>query len=270
MMAREMDSEKIGEVMLEVTNLTTGYDGVDIVKDVSFSVGNNENLSIIGPNGCGKTTMLRAIANVLPYRGDVKVNGKLLSQMRQKDVSLKIAMLSQLSGIYFQYTVFETVMMGRYLHIKDKLFGLPSKQDKDIVNSCLEAVNMAVYADKPITELSGGQLQRVFLARTLAQAPDIILLDEPTNHLDLKYQIELIDYLKQWAGDSGRIVIGVMHDINLAMRLSEHVLVMKDGKILVKGITQEIISDSLLKEVYGIDVAGYMRQSLKKWETIRA
>jgi len=252
--------------MLTVSNLFTGYDGVDVVKDISFAVNDNENLSIIGPNGCGKTTLLRAISNILPYRGDIIVDGVLLRKMKHKEVALKIAMLSQMSGIYFQYSVYETVMMGRYLHIKDKLMGLPSNSDKQCVMSCLEAVDLVAAKDKAITELSGGQLQRVFLARTLAQSPDIIMLDEPTNHLDLKYQIELIEYLKKWAKESRRTVIGVMHDINLAMKLSENILVMKAGEIKALGKSDEVITDELLQEVYDIDVAGYMRQSLKRWQ----
>jgi iron complex transport system ATP-binding protein len=177
-------------------------------------------------------------------------------------------MLSQLSGIYFQYSVYETVMMGRYLHIKDKLFGLPSREDKKHVRQCLDAVDLTDVSDKPITELSGGQLQRVFLARTLAQSPEIIMLDEPTNHLDLKYQIELIEYLKIWAQENGRTIIGVMHDINLAMKLSDNIMIMKNGCIAANGKTDDVITDSLLKEVYDIDVAGYMRQSLQRWQSI--
>ncbi|MCL2226872.1 MAG: ABC transporter ATP-binding protein [Oscillospiraceae bacterium] len=255
--------------MLTVNNVSVGYNGVDVVKGVSFCVGDNENLSIIGPNGCGKTTLLRAIANILPYKGDIDIDGKPLRGMKHKEISLRIAMLSQLSGIYFQYSVYETVMMGRYLHIKDKLLGLPSKEDKACVMSCLEAVNLASHADRAITELSGGQLQRVFLARTLAQSPDLILLDEPTNHLDLKYQIELIDYLKDWAEDGGRSVIGVMHDINLAMKLSDNIMILKGGGVKAIGKADEVITDSILEDVYEIDVAGYMRQSLKRWEAIR-
>jgi len=255
--------------MLTVKNISAGYGGVDVVRDISFCVSNNENLSIIGPNGCGKTTLLRAIANILPYRGEIEIDGKSLRNMKHKEISRKIAMLSQMSGIYFQYSVYDTVMMGRYLHIKDKILGLPSKEDKDYVINCLEAVDLVNVADKAITELSGGQLQRVFLARTLAQSPEIILLDEPTNHLDLKYQIELVDYLKVWAAQNKRTVIGVMHDINLAIKLSDNILVMKNGEIKGIGKTDEIVSDTLLKEVYEIDVAGYMRDSLKRWETVR-
>lgn len=255
--------------MLTLNNVSAGYGGVDFVKNISLNVKSNENLSIIGPNGCGKTTLLKAVANLLPFKGDIEINGKNIRKMKQREISLKIAMLSQTSGIYFTYTVFDTVMMGRYLHMKDKLLGLPSEKDKDYVTECLEAVNLLGEKDKEITKLSGGQLQRVFLARTLVQEPDIILLDEPTNHLDLKYQIELIEYLKKWSSEGNRAVVGVLHDINLAIRLSDNLMVMKDGEIQAWGKTGEIVTDSLLENVYEIDVAGYMRESLKRWDVIK-
>jgi iron complex transport system ATP-binding protein len=161
-------------------------------------------------------------------------------------------------------------MMGRYLHITDKLLGLPSNEDKEHVMRCLEAVDLLDEKDREITKLSGGQLQRVYLARTLAQEPEIILLDEPTNHLDLKYQIELLNYLKQWAASGNRAVIGVLHDINLARLLSGNMLIMKDGCVQAHGRTDEILTGALLKKTYEIDVAGYMRESLKMWEGIKA
>ncbi|MCL2158179.1 MAG: ABC transporter ATP-binding protein [Oscillospiraceae bacterium] len=254
--------------MLKLTNVSSGYNGTDVVKNISLNVKKNENLSIIGPNGCGKTTLLKAVANLLPFRGEVEIGGTSVRKMKSKEISLKIAMLSQSSGIYFSYSVFDTVMMGRYLHIKDRLLGLPSEQDRSCVMRCLEAVDLAREKDREITQLSGGQLQRVFLARTLAQEPKIILLDEPTNHLDLKYQIELIEYLKEWATKGERAVVGVLHDINLAMRLGDNIMVMKNGEIQACGKTQEVITGSLLKGVYDIDVSHYMRESLKKWENV--
>jgi iron complex transport system ATP-binding protein len=232
-------------------------------------VKSNENLSIIGPNGCGKTTLLKAVANILPFRGDVEIGGKSVKKMKQKEISLKIAMLNQSSGEYFSCSVVETVMMGRYLHIKDRLVGLPSKEDRSYVMRCLEAVDLAGEKDREITRLSGGQLQRVFLARTLAQEPEIILLDEPTNHLDLKYQIELVEYLKEWVRESrSRSVVGVLHDINLAMLLGDNIMLMKDGEIHACGKTEEVVTDSLLESVYEIDVGKYMRESLRRWENI--
>ena len=254
--------------MLTLTDVSAGYNGTHIIKNVSLSVQANENLSIIGPNGCGKTTLLKTIANILPFTGDIEIYGQTVRKMKHKEISHKIAMLTQISGIYFTYSVFDTVMMGRYLHIKDKLLGLPSEKDKEMVLRCLEAVDLVDAKDKPITTLSGGQLQRVFLARTLVQEPEIILLDEPTNHLDLKYQIELVEYLKAWAAEGNRMVIGVMHDINLAMKLSENILVMQHGKIRVQGKADDVITDELLESVYDIDVAQYMRDALRRWENI--
>jgi len=255
--------------MLTLDNVSSGYNGTDVIHNISLTVQSNENLSVIGPNGCGKTTLLKAVANLLPFRGDIEIGGKSVKKMKNREISLKIAMLSQTAGIYFSYNVYDTVMMGRYLHIKDKLLGLPSEEDRAYVMRCLETVDLVGEKDREITRLSGGQLQRVFLARTLAQEPEIILLDEPTNHLDLKYQIELVEYLKKWAIENNRVVIGVLHDINLAMRLSENIMVMKNGEIRACGKTSEIITDSLLESVYEIDVAQYMRESLKRWEGLK-
>ena len=254
--------------MLTLKNVYAGYGDGDVVKNISFNVSADENLAIIGPNGCGKTTLLKAIAGILPYRGDISIDGKSVRAMRHKEISLRITMLSQTADVYFSYSVFDTVMMGRYPHIKDSFLGLPSRGDTEYVHRCLEAVSLLDDKDKEITKLSGGQLQRVFLARTLAQQPEIILLDEPTNHLDLKYQVELIEYLKEWAKEGGYAVVGVLHDINLAMRLSDKIMVMKDGEIAAYGRAGDEITGGLLEDVYGIDVAGYMRDSLRRWETL--
>ena len=254
--------------MLTLANVSAGYGGGDVIFDISLRIQAGENLSIIGQNGCGKTTLLKVIANILPFRGEFLLGGQPVRKLRHRDIAKKIAMLSQISGTYFSYTVFDTVMMGRYLHVKNQMLGLPSAEDHECVTRCLETVNMLDVCDREISTLSGGQLQRVFLARTLAQEPSIILLDEPTNHLDLKYQIELVEYLRKWAADGGRAVIGVMHDINLAMRLSEKLLVMKNGRIQAYGKTDEIVSGELLESAYDIDVARYMRESLRVWEKI--
>ena len=256
--------------MLVIKGVSAGYNGVDVVQNISFCVNAGESLSIIGPNGCGKTTLLKAIANILPFKGDIELDGKSTRTINHREIAVKIAMLSQMSGIYFSYTVFDTVMMGRYLHIKDRLLGLPSSDDKAHVMHCLETVDLLGEKDTDITKLSGGQLQRVFLARTLAQEPKIILLDEPTNHLDLKYQIQLVEYLRMWAENNSCSVIGVLHDINLALRLSGKMLIMKDGRVQAYGKAGEIVTSSLLERTYEVDVAQYMRESLKIWEDIKA
>jgi len=193
--------------MLTLNNVSAGYGGADVIRNISLQVHSRENLAIIGPNGCGKTTLLRTVANLLPFSGDIEIAGKSVRRMKHREISSKIAMLSQMTNIHFSYSVFDTVMMGRYLHIRDKLFGLPSENDKAYVMRCLEAVDLVKDKDRDITRLSGGQIQRVFLARTLAQEPEIILLDEPTNHLDFKYQVELIRHLQEWRRQTDKSMI---------------------------------------------------------------
>jgi len=149
-------------------------------------------------------------------------------------------------------------------------FLFPSFNDKLYTAECLKAVGMYELRDRQITTLSGGQLQRVYLARTLAQEPSIILLDEPTNHLDLKNQAELIDYLKEWSKIDGHTVIGVLHDINLAMRLADNVLVLDNGKTAALGKADEVITSNLLNKVYDMDVVGFMTDSLKRWESFQS
>jgi len=249
--------------MLSLNNVSAGYGGVDVIKNITMEI--KGNVSIVGPNGCGKTTLLKAIANILPSKGAIEIVGKKFNEMKRREISLNIAMLSQLPSIYFAYSVFDTVMMGRYLHIRGRISDSPTKEDKDVVTRALEAVNLLAEKDKDITKLSGGQLQRVFLARALAQEPRIILLDEPTNHLDLKCQIEIIEYLKKWAQEGNRAVVGVLHDINLAMRLSDNFIVMKNGEIQADGNVDDIIADGILDQVYEMDVVEYMSASLERW-----
>jgi iron complex transport system ATP-binding protein len=154
--------------------------------------------------------------------------------------------------------------------MKSSLFGAsPKKADRRAVEEWLEKTGLSTLRNKQLNELSGGQLQRVFLAQAMVQEPEIILLDEPTNHLDVKYQLELIEYLKAWSKGKNRTVIGVFHDINLALQLSEHLVFMKDGKIQGHGQAEEVLSASFLKNLYDVDIAGYMRRSLEKWKKIK-
>jgi len=250
--------------MLKLRKVSAGYNSVDVIHEISAEV--CENVCIVGPNGCGKTTLLKSIAGIIPSKGEILIEDKPLTSMKRIDIAKKIAMLSQQPSIYFAYSVFDVVMMGRYVHLKDRISNNPSKTDKDAVEASLQAVNLWDSKDKDITKLSGGQLQRVFLARTLAQEPKIILLDEPTNHLDLKCQIEITQYLKAWSKSGNRIVIGVLHDINLAMMLAERMIVMKEGEVQADGAVEQIITSKLLDNAYDMDVASHMRLSLKRWQ----
>jgi len=249
--------------MITLNNVSAGYGGCDIIKNISLEI--KKSLSIVGPNGCGKTTLLKAIAGILPSKGEIILKGKFLRDMSRSQISLSIAMLSQQPQIYFSYSIFDTVMMGRYLHIKQGFSNAPAKKDKLAVEEALKAVNLWGEKDKDISKLSGGQLQRVFLARTLAQEPSVILLDEPTNHLDLKCQIELIDYLKKWENKGNRLIIGVLHDINLALSLSPQVVVMENGEIHANADADQIIKDGVLDKIYHMNVRNHMINTLEKW-----
>ncbi|HHD2754208.1 TPA: ABC transporter ATP-binding protein [Clostridium perfringens] len=251
--------------MLEVKNLCCGYDENDVVHNISFKVNRGENISIIGPNGCGKSTILKALANLIEYKGEIKLDGVEIKKIKRKDLAKKVALMSQNSEIYFSYTVFETVALGRYAHING-IFSSLSNEDKDIVLKCIESVGLLEEKDKLINELSGGQLQRVYLARAFAQEPDILLLDEPTNHLDLKCQIEILDYINKWTKENNKTVIGVLHDLNLVQMFSEDVILIKEGQIYSHGKAREILNSYKIKDVYKIDIRKFMLEALEKWK----
>lgn len=250
--------------MLEVKNLYCGYNGEYIIKDVSFTVDRGENICIVGPNGCGKSTLLKAISNLIPFKGSVLLDGNDTKSLKRKDLAIKIALMTQSSNILFPYSIYDTVALGRYAHLNG-VFSRLNKKDEEIINNSLDKVGLLDIKDKLINELSGGQLQRVFLARAFAQDPDVILLDEPTNHLDLRYQIEMLDYLKVWAKENNKIVVAVLHDLNLVQNFGDKVLMLKDGVIKNNGNTREVLNGSDLEEVYGIDIKAFMIKTLEKW-----
>lgn len=253
--------------MLKVEHLTCGYGGAPVVNDLSFEVPAGGRLCILGPNGCGKTTLLRALAGLLPHEGKVTAEGRDLAAMDRRQLARTVALLSQISSVYFSYTVYETVLMGRYAHQTGGAFSGPEPEDRAIALECMERTGVADLRDRQVTELSGGQLQRVFLARTFAQKPRVILLDEPTNHLDLKYQVELVQELKAWAAGEGRCVVGVLHDVNLALDLADLFLLMEEGRARYFGPAAEF-DPAALNRVYQMDVGGYMRRSLQRWEEL--
>lgn len=251
--------------MLQVEHVSCGYGGKPVVQDISFEVNEGGRLCILGPNGCGKTTLLRGLAGILPIDGNVKVCGEDLAGMSARQRARRVALMSQMSATPFAYTVYETVLLGRYAHQKRGAFQSDSDADKRIVQESLERVGMLSLRDRLITELSGGQLQRVYLARIFAQDPLVILLDEPTNHLDLKYQIELVESLKDWVQKKKRCVVGVLHDINLALSFADKVLLMDQGVVHACERVEEF-DLSLLSQTYHMDVRKYMNESLRRWQ----
>ena len=250
--------------MLNVNHLTCGYGGPPVVKDLSFRVREGEKLCILGPNGCGKTTLLRALAGLLPCEGKIELDGADLRRLPARQRAQKLALMSQLSPAAFDYTVYEAVMLGRYAHQRGGLLGAESEADRKAVEDSLTLTGAWDLRDRLVTELSGGQLQRVFLARTFAQEPQVILLDEPTNHLDPRCQVELTDSLRAWASRPGRCVVGVFHDINLALSFADTVLLLDQGAVLAHTRLEDL-DLSLLDSLYGMDVRGHMRAALIRW-----
>ena len=251
--------------MLEIKDLCAGYGGRDVIRNISFNVNAGESLCVLGPNGCGKSTLLKSIARIIDYRGFVSLDGRSIAAVSRKELAKKIAMLGQNSQIFFSYTVHETISMGRYVHSEGFLKNL-SSLDRAIVDEIIKKLDIEDIKDRLIDELSGGQLQRVFLARTLAQTHEVILLDEPTNHLDLKYQIELLRYLKTWVEENDKTLISVFHDLNLARHFGDKAIVMNNGAIAASGTIEETLNNETLQAVYGIDIRSFMLESLKKWK----
>ena len=239
--------------MLELRDLYCGYGAEDVLEGITLNAGAGDFLCIIGPNGCGKSTLLKAIAGLLPFRGNITIKGKEIAAFSQKELARNIALLGQLSPLYFPYTVYETVAMGRYPYRKGWFGGLDST-DKTIIEHTLAILELDTLCETLIDQLSGGQLQRVFLARTLVQNPRIILLDEPTNHLDLKHQTVLLDHLAAWVQDDERVIVAVFHDLTLARRYGTVAALMTEGTINIQGPVSDVFSGSHISQAYGIDI----------------
>jgi iron complex transport system ATP-binding protein len=250
--------------MLEIKNLWSGYNGVDVLKDITLTAKPGEILCIAGPNGCGKTTLLKAAARLLPYRGSVTLEGKELSGLPRKALARNIALMGQNAQVYFPYSVYDTVSQGRYPY-SGGFFKSLSKEDGEIINRVIEQLELSGIRDRMITELSGGQLQRVFLARTLVQDPDLILLDEPTTHLDLKHQSEILEYLSLWARENGKTAVTALHDLNLVRHFAGSAALMWEGKLAAWGSPGEVLNARTLEKIYSMDIRAFMLESLAKW-----
>jgi iron complex transport system ATP-binding protein len=251
--------------MVEIKNLCCGYNGFDVLKNISLSVQPGGLLCITGPNGCGKTTLLKSIARLIPFRGSIQLGGRETSSFSRKDLAKKTAFLRQSSRIYFPYSIYDTVALGRYAYSEGFLKTF-SKEDRAFITAILHTLALYDDRDRLITELSGGQLQRVFLARTLAQDPDLILLDEPTNHLDLKHQVELLKYLCEWAAGGNKTVIAVLHDLNLVRYFGSAAVLLREGELAASGTPEEVLGERALAEIYGMDIRAFMLESLGKWK----
>ena len=253
--------------MLTLRNVHAGYGREDVLHDVALNLQPGERLCVLGPNGCGKTTLLRVIAGLLPSRGIVALDGKPVARMRRKALAGHIALLGQIGEQYYPYTVYDTVMLGRY-RFQQGALAKPSREDRAAVEHCLEQLELSSLRDRKLDSLSGGQRQRVLLARTFAQEPRIILLDEPTNHLDLQAQLALMQSLRAWSELPGHAVIGVLHDLTLALSLANSVLLLKDGRTVAYGPSRQILTTETLRNTFDVDVAGRLHEAYAQWSEL--
>ena len=254
-------------VLLSAVNVSCGYGGRDIVKNISFSVNGGEILSIAGKNGCGKTTLLRCLCGLIPCSsGNVSVDGENIPEIPRREAAKLCALFSQTSagGTFGSYTVYDTVMLGRYPYMHG-VFASPSAEDREVVSDCLKRTGTESLSHRRIGELSGGQLQRVFLAKAFAQQPKVMLLDEPANHIDLSGQPELIRLMHDWITPE-RAIIAVFHDLNLCAAASDRMLLIDGGKKIIEGKCADVCRSAEMSSVYGFDIAGYMREMLSFWD----
>ena len=253
------------EQALTIQNLSVGYGKEPVLQQVNLGVAEGEKLAIIGPNGCGKTTLLKAVAQLLPYEGRIRLKAGEVSGLKARELAKWVALLMQSSQPYFPYRVEESVAMGRYAHQKG-WFDTETEEDKRAVERALNAVGLGDLKEAMTDQLSGGQLQRVHLARAFAQEPKIILLDEPTNHLDLKYQLELLMHLDNWVGEQGRSVVAVLHDLSLVRSFADRVALLYQGGVYAYGEPAQVLTRENLLHCYGMDVYGYMEETLARWQ----
>ena len=256
--------------MIKIENLSVRVQDKQILKNINLTIADGENICILGQNGCGKTTLLKAIAGLITYEGKISIDDVDIQTLKRKDLAKKLSMMSQFTNVAFDYSVYETVMMGRYSQLKSKsLFPTVNSEDRKIVEDALKLSDLYELSNRSINSLSGGQLQRVFLAKNLAQNPDILLLDEPNNHLDLKNQIELINYLREWSKSKNKNVIGVFHDLPLALSLTDQVIFMKEGQIVKQGLFTDIATKSLLEEVFEVQLLDFYQKQSDYFKDIR-
>ncbi|WP_018924539.1 adenosylcobinamide amidohydrolase [Salsuginibacillus kocurii] len=240
--------------MIEVKGLVGGYAGNPVIQGLDFSIQRGEFFALIGPNGSGKTTLFQLLTGRLePDSGTIYIDGKPVEKMSKIEKAQKVAVLSQEVQVSFDYTVEEIVRLGRYPHQKGLLKTL-SKEDRRVIEHVLEVTDTKQFRNTRFRLISGGEKQRVLLAKALAQEPEILLLDEPTNHLDIKHSFELLDLLKTWQATRDVTVFAILHDLNIASLYADRVALLHQGTFADVGDVNTLRKEKQLQRVYEVDV----------------
>lgn len=233
---------------LALHNISIELNEKKIIQDVSLAVENGEFVGIIGPNGSGKSTLLRSIYRIIePNHGTILLGGRDLKKIKLAESAKKMGVVGQFNTMDFDFTVFDMVMMGRTPH--KTLLGSDKAADYDIALEAIRKVGMEKHITRSFSNLSGGEKQRIILARALAQEPKLLILDEPTNHLDIKYQLQILSIVKSL----GIGVLAALHDLSLAAMYCNKLYVLKDGKLITSGIPSKILTSELVRDVYEIE-----------------
>lgn len=250
--------------MFEIQNLTVQFGTAKIVDDVSFSVSPGEWMMLAGPNGAGKSTIVNAVSQGVAYKGNVLFEGKNLASCKAGELARNIGVLSQNHNVGYSFTVGEVVRLGRYAYSRG-MFAASSSEDDVKVREALRMTGLLELEGQSVLTLSGGELQRTFLAQLFAQDPKLLILDEPTNHLDLVYQKQVFELIQKWIKETGRTVISVVHDLNLAKTFGTHAVLLAKGKKVACGTVDEVFTRENLKQVYSMDVYKWMHSMLSQW-----
>lgn len=240
------------DTALITRKLTLAYDQATIIKDLNVEIPAHQITALVGPNGCGKSTLLKGLSRLLkPQTGAVYLEGTAIAKLSTKDVAKRLGMLPQSPVAPEGLTVRELVAQGRYPH--QTWFQQWSKEDEQLTEQALATTGMVELGDRPLDSLSGGQRQRAWIAMALAQNTDMLLLDEPTTFLDLAHQIEVLDLLYDLNQTQGRTVVMVLHDLNQACRYADYLVVMRQGYIYAQGAPAEVMTEAMVKEVFGLE-----------------
>ncbi|WP_103027301.1 ABC transporter ATP-binding protein [Salinibacter altiplanensis] len=238
--------------LLSVDRLSVTLDGHTILRDVSFEVAAGQWVGVLGPNGAGKTTLLRAIGGHIPFGGEIRLAGTPIETMGAQQRARAQAFVRQARSLAFDFTVEEFVLLGRAPH-RGWLQPYRSS-DRERVREALARVDLSGFAGRSVLSLSGGEMQRVFLAQALVQGADLLLLDEPTAHLDVHYQFSFMEQVRAQA-EAGRTVLAVGHDLELAARYADRLLLIADGKLRAQGPPASVLTPDRIASVFGMRVA---------------
>lgn len=235
---------------LAARSVTLGYEARTICRDLTLAIPPGSFTVVVGPNACGKSTLLRAMARLLvPTQGQVVLDGQDINRLKTRDVARRLGLLPQTSSAPDGLSVAELVARGRYPH--QSFLRQWSAADEEAVRSAIAATSLADLSDRPVDTLSGGQRQRAWVAMALAQETPILLLDEPTTFLDIAHQIDLMDLLER-LNHEGRTIVAVLHDLNQAARYASHLVAMKDGKVIAEGPPADVVTREMVKIIFDI------------------